>query len=155
MLVFDECHHTADEHPYNNIMNEFYFFYKKKKELEDLKFPLIYGLTTSPMKTGIKGESLEAAASQVLQKLSENLDCVVVVDPDMINSNANEMRSGETIEQYINDDTYIEVKDHVEIKEHKKLFDNIYNYFFIDFMKIGFSQLQLINKELPIDITKQ
>ena len=23
MLVFDECHHTADDHPYNKIMNEF------------------------------------------------------------------------------------------------------------------------------------
>ena len=26
MLIFDECHHTADDHPYNKIMNEFYFF---------------------------------------------------------------------------------------------------------------------------------
>ena len=57
MLVFDECHHAADDHPYNKIMNEFYFFYKKKKELDHLKlkYPLIYGLTASPMKTGVDG----------------------------------------------------------------------------------------------------
>ena len=26
MIIFDECHHTADDHPYNKIMIEFYFF---------------------------------------------------------------------------------------------------------------------------------
>ena len=30
MLIFDECHHADSSHPYNDIMNEFYFFYKKK-----------------------------------------------------------------------------------------------------------------------------
>ena len=151
MLVFDECHHTADDHPYNKIMNEFYFFYKKQKEFQHLKYPFIYGLTASPMKTGIKGGSLGLNAYQALQKLSENLDCIIVVDPDMINSNANEMRPGESIEQYLNDDTYIEVKCHVDIKEYKKLFVNIYNECFLDFMKIGLSQLKSINNEVDIE----
>ena len=31
MIVFDECHHTADDNVYNKIMKEFYFFYKKEK----------------------------------------------------------------------------------------------------------------------------
>ena len=39
MLIFDECHHTADDHTYNQIMKEFYFFYKKKKELEHFNYP--------------------------------------------------------------------------------------------------------------------
>ena len=29
MIIFDECHHANADHPYNKIMNEFYFFYKK------------------------------------------------------------------------------------------------------------------------------
>ena len=37
MMVFDECHHTNDDHPYNKIMNEFYFFYKKK--FKDSPYP--------------------------------------------------------------------------------------------------------------------
>ena len=151
MLVFDECHHTADDHPYNKIMNEFYFFYKKKKELQHLKYPLIYGLTASPMKTGIKGGSLEATAYQALQRLSENLDCVVVVDPDMINSNAKEMRPGETIEQYLNDDIYIEVKYHVDVKEYKKLFLTIYNECFNELMIMGFSDLEYKNAEMSTE----
>ena len=155
MLVFDECHHTADDHPYNKIMNEFYFFYKKQKEFQYLKYPLIYGLTASPMKTGIRGGSLGLNAYQALQKLSENLDCIIVIDPDMINSNANEMRPGESIEQYLNDDTYIEVKCHVDIKEYKKLFVNIYNECFLDFMKIGLSHLKSINNEVDIEYFSQ
>ena len=52
MLIFDECHNTADDHPYNKIMREFYFFYKneKKMDLSKYKLPLIYGLTASPLK---------------------------------------------------------------------------------------------------------
>ena len=151
MLVFDECHHTADDHPYNKIMNEFYFFYKKEEKLQNLKYPLIYGLTASPLKTGVKGGSLEETAFEALQKLSENLDCVIIIDPDMINSNAKEIRPGETIEQYLNDDTYIEVKYHTDIPEYKKIFTNIFNDCFYEIMNIGFSALLNKNPELAGD----
>jgi endoribonuclease Dicer len=141
MLVFDECHHTSDDHPYNKIMNEFYFFYKKEKKSEEWSFPKIYGLTASPMKTGVKGNSLELTAYEALQKLSENLDCVVVIDPEMINSNAKEMKPGESIQQYLQDDTYITVKNHTSINEYKKLFLDLYNECFYDLMWISFSDL--------------
>ena len=58
------------------------------------------------MKTGVKGNSLELTAYEALQKLSENLDCVVVIDPEMTNSNAKEMKPGESIDQYLKDDIY-------------------------------------------------
>lgn len=38
MLIFDECYHTADEHVYNRIMNEFYFYYKKEENNQKYKF---------------------------------------------------------------------------------------------------------------------
>ena len=143
MIVFDECHHTADDHAYNKIMNEFYFFYKKKKELDKYPYPRIYGLTASPMKTGVKGDSLEITAYEALQKLSENLDCVVIIDPEMINSNAQEMKPGESIEQYLQDDTYIKVEYHTNIKEYKNLFLDLYNNCFFDLMTICFSYLEI------------
>ena len=151
MLIFDECHHTADDHPYNKIMNEFYFFYKKKDLKNQYHYPRIYGLTASPMKTGVKGSCLEASALEALNKLSENLDCVVVVDPEMINSNAKEMRPGESIDQYLNDDIYIEVKYHIDLKEYKNVFLTIYNKCFIEIMNIGFSHLQIKNLEFDIN----
>ena len=145
MLIFDECHHVKDNHTYNKIMNEFYFYYKKEKKLEQQqfnKFPRIYGLTASPLKNIIKGDSLEALAYNGLQKLCENLDCVVVIDPEMINSYAKEMKPGETIEQYLNDDTYIEVKYHTEIKEYKNIFNILYKECFITLLNISFSSIK-------------
>ena len=133
MLIFDECHHTTDDHSYNKIMHEFYFFYKKKKELDNLKYPRIYGLTASPIKTGLKGGCLEATAIESLQKLSENLDCVVIIDPEMIKSNVKD------------DDIYIEVKYHTGTNEYKHLFLDLYNECFYNIMWIGFSALSVSN----------
>ena len=151
MLIFDECHHTSDDHPYNKIMKEFYFFYKKKKELANLKYPRIYGLTASPMKTAIKNNSLEFAAFEAMQKLSENLDCIMIIDPEMINLNAKEIRPGENIDQYLNDDTYIEVEYHTEIKEYKTIFLTLYNECFNSILEIGISDLTIKQHELGID----
>ena len=64
MIIFDECHHAADEHVYNKIMNEFYFYYKKEENYQNYRFPRIYGLNASPKKNNIKNGSLEANATQ-------------------------------------------------------------------------------------------
>ena len=86
LIIFDECHHAIADHPYNKIMNEFYFFYKKhpnKKDFKGIKLPKIIGLTASPLKSGIRG-SIGISAQKAMETLSENLDCFVVIDPDMI-----------------------------------------------------------------------
>ncbi|KAI5116563.1 hypothetical protein M0805_001548 [Coniferiporia weirii] len=41
LLVFDECHHTQQNHPYNMIMTDHYAICKKK--------PKIFGMTASPI----------------------------------------------------------------------------------------------------------
>jgi endoribonuclease Dicer len=43
LLVFDECHHTRKNHPYNTIMRE----YSHIKAAEDR--PRIFGMTASPI----------------------------------------------------------------------------------------------------------
>ncbi len=36
-IVLDECHHAKGDHPYNNIMREFYFPARKKMDPEKMK----------------------------------------------------------------------------------------------------------------------
>lgn len=48
LLVFDECHHSNLGHPYNNIMKEFYFYFKNDKDNKK-SLPNILGLTASPL----------------------------------------------------------------------------------------------------------
>ena len=148
MLVFDECHHTADDHPYNKIMNEFYFFYKKKfYKLDNYNYPRIYGLTASPMKTGVNGNALEITAFDALQKLSENLDCVIVIDPEMDNSNVKEMRPWENL----SDDIYIEIKYHINIKEYNTIFIELYKNCFVKMITICFSDLDNKNEDFATE----
>ena len=141
MLIFDECHHTSENHPYNKIMNEFYFFYKRLKPNENLNYPRIYGLTASPLKKGIKGP-VEVSIIKAMEQLCENLDSVIVIDPEMNNSNAKMMKKGETIEQYLKDDSYIEVKSHTDMQEYKKVIVQVFNNCFNELISIAFSSIK-------------
>ena len=144
MLIFDECHHTNLDHPYNKIMEEFYFFYKRKKINSKLNFPRIYGLTASPMKTRINGNSYQSAATEALIKLSENLDCVIIIDPEMINY------GDKLIENQENDDNkniYVEVKPHNNIKEYKLVLLELFKNFFNKITSLAFSNFPSKYKE--------
>lgn len=50
LLVFDEAHHAVDNHPYNRIMQEFYF--DLPIQGSDLVRPAVLGLTASPIYGG-------------------------------------------------------------------------------------------------------
>lgn len=50
LIVFDECHHTDQDHLYNLIMRDFFFH----KFTADQKRPHILGLTASPIKQKIE-----------------------------------------------------------------------------------------------------
>jgi endoribonuclease Dicer len=51
LLIFDEAHHAVDNHPYNRIMQEFYFKLPAKPldTVPDIDRPSILGLTASPI----------------------------------------------------------------------------------------------------------
>ena len=134
-----------DDHPYNKIMNEFYFFYKKLKPHENLPYPRIYGLTASPLKRGIKG-TIEASVLKAIEKLCENLDSIIVIDPEMINSNTLLMKPRETIDQYLKDDSYIEIISHINIPDYKKVLVIVYNECFMKLIQIAFFY---IKKKIP------
>ena len=76
-----------------------------------------------------------------MEKLSENLDSVIVIDPEMNNSNAKMIKPGESIAHYLNDDCYIEVKSHIEMEEYKKVVIMVYNNCYIGFISMAFCSI--------------
>ena len=146
MLIFDECHHTSLEHPYNKIMDEFYFFYKKneKKTPKNFHFPRIYGLTASPMKKRINGNSHQLAANEALVKLSENLDCEIIIDPEMINF-GEKLNETKDKDEHLN--IYVEIKTHIYSNEYKKVVVELFNNFFKKFAALAFSNFPEKYKE--------
>jgi ERCC4-related helicase len=59
LLVFDEAHHAVDNHPYNRIMQEFYFELPARPldTAPDIIRPGVLGLTASPIFGGNVGKA--------------------------------------------------------------------------------------------------
>ena len=147
MIIFDECHHTNADHPYNKIMTEFYFFYKKhpnKKDFKNIKLPIIIGLTASPLKSGIKG-TIGESAKNAMEALSENLDCCFVIDPDMISGDNLEKNVKEGKEIF-NEDYFIPVNPQNSSENYNDLMNIIYE-FFEQLLKISITDLKKRDKE--------
>ena len=147
MLIFDECHHANADHPYNKIMTEFYFFYKKhpnKKDFKNIKLPIIIGLTASPLKSGIKG-SIGESAKNAMETLSENLDCSFVIDPDMIKEENIDKNVSEGKEIF-NEDNFIQVNSHYLADNYMELINIVYE-FFDEMLKLSMKDLSKRDKE--------
>ncbi|KAH9936593.1 P-loop containing nucleoside triphosphate hydrolase protein [Fomitopsis serialis] len=72
LLVYDEAHHAIAKHPYNMIMQQFYFNLNKRTRNSgsyDRARPMVLGLTASP----IYGGNPDAA----FDKLEHNLDSII------------------------------------------------------------------------------
>ena len=130
MFVFDECHHCNLDHPYNLIMEEFYFY--SKNNFSDKKLPVIIGLTASPSKNAIKN-SVKQTAKNSLQILSENLDCKVIIDPEMRN-NFVDVENFNDFENIF----YVLVEPHVIDKNYNEIVRILREKFFEEFTKICF-----------------
>jgi hypothetical protein len=71
LLIFDECHHCAGRHPYNLIMQEFFWPLRPASAR-----PRVFGMTASPVKNSAL-DTLGAHRDSLLQ-LERNLGCRVV-----------------------------------------------------------------------------
>ncbi|KAK7040102.1 Dicer-like protein 2 [Paramarasmius palmivorus] len=71
LMIFDEAHHASDRHPYNLIMQEFYFITPRRTDgnMSDFVQPMIMGLTASP----IFGGNVDIA----FRKIEGNLDSTI------------------------------------------------------------------------------
>ena len=79
LLIFDECHHTNKEHPYNEIMLTYLGIKFPSQgspyQAESTRRPQIIGLTAS---LGVgKARNKNDAQDHVLQ-LCANLDCSII-----------------------------------------------------------------------------
>ena len=147
MIIFDECHHAIADHPYNKIMNEFYFFYKKhpnKKDFKGIKLPTIIGLTASPLKSGIKG-SIGDSAQKAMETLSENLDCFFVIDPDMIKGE-NFDSNNKDGKEIFREDYFINVNSHNLSENYSELINIIYECF-DEMLKLSINDITKKDKE--------
>ena len=139
LLIFDECHHTDQDHPYNKIMNEFYFFYKKhpnKKEFKGIKLPKIIGLTASPLKSSIKG-SIEFSAQKAMELLCENLDSSIIIDPDIIQNDINEIKLNEESDLLFDTSNFIPVNSHNSCNNYNDLIKIITNHCLIQILTLA------------------
>ena len=77
LMIFEECQLCNTNHPYNLIMQEFYFYYLNKNIKNDL--PNIIGYSTSPLKdTNILKNKKKCG--EFLKNISENLNCHIIFD---------------------------------------------------------------------------
>ena len=90
LLFLEDCHLCEGNHPYNNIMQEFYFYYLYRHLVLKIKidFPLpnIIGFTDSPLLYE-KIMNKDDKTNKLLTNLSENLNCQIVVSPKIIYNN--------------------------------------------------------------------
>ena len=119
LLVFDECHHTDLNHPYNILMNEFYFFYQKHDK--SVKLPQILGLTASPIKKNFNNINALKITSELIN-FCENMDCFLVMDPDVIEYKIE--KGNDDIEKISPDEAnrdYIQMNNFTEDENYNKL----------------------------------
>lgn len=127
ILFIDDCHLCEGNHPYNIIMQEFYYFYLYRKIYlkinNDYSLPSIIGFTDSPFfdKRIINNDN---KCKQLLINISRNLDSQMIISPKLLSNNTinNEDFS------YIK---YIQVENHLKNINIYEILYKILNHYFI------------------------
>ena len=144
LIIFNDCHLCDANHPYNIIMQEFYFYYFKfpSSTVNPKTLPKILGITQTPFKDKINIKN-EQKGLEILKNISENLDCQIVIDPHLFD-----------FDQALNKENYSIIKVN-SIFEQKSKIDAIkillLKYFFIpmldfcldDYIKINGNKQEL------------
>ena len=89
ILFFQDCHSCEGNHPYNNIMQEFYFYYLYRLNILKINFhfslPKIIGFSNSPLLYE-RIMSKDEKSNKYLINISENLNCQII---QVLNTNKN------------------------------------------------------------------
>ena len=90
ILFIDDCHLCEGNHPYNIIIQEFYYYYIYRRNYlkikENISIPNIIGFTDSPFfdKRIINNDN---KCKQLLMNLSANLNSQMIISPNLLNNN--------------------------------------------------------------------
>ena len=129
-----------------------YFYYKNN--FPEKKLPVIVGLTASPSKNAIKN-NVKQTAKNSLQVLSENLDCKVIIDPEMKNNfvDVNNFNDFENIfyilvEPHVIDESYSEIVSELKKNFFEKFTNLCFEFFFAE-------EIKKIKDEIPFKPEKK
>ncbi len=129
ILFLDDCHLCEGNHPYNTIMQEFYFYYLYRKYIikiiSNYSLPNIIGFSNSPFLYE-KIINNDDKAKNYLINISENLDSQIICDYNLV-SKDKEVNSYENKE----DIEYIEISNYL-CKEKIDIIYKILNHYFIE-----------------------
>ena len=134
LIIFDDCHLCEGNHHYNLIMQEFYFYYINNNIKKEL--PNIIGFTNSPNKDKNNSKN-KNKIGEILKNISENLNCQIVVDPNIfIENKIIDKAKIETIkfENYLKEKNKIEIINIILIKY---FFKDMLNLCLKDYIKIN------------------
>ena len=129
ILFLDDCHLCEGNHPYNTIMQEFYFYYLYRKYIIKIisnnSLPNIIGFSNSPFLYE-KIINNDDKANNYLINISENLDAQIICDYNIL-SKDKEVNSYENKE----DIEYIEISNYL-CKDKIDIIYKILNHYFIE-----------------------
>ena len=148
LLFIDDCHLCEGNHPYNILMQEFYYYYIYRKIYlkinNDYSLPIIIGFTDSPFfdKRIINNDN---KCKQLLINISKNLDCQMIISPKLLSNNST---SNEDYSYII----YIQVENHLKnINIYEMIYKTIKHYFIEKMLKICLKNFLEQNQNFSFD----
>ena len=158
VIIFDECHLCEGNHHYNLIMQEFYFYYISNHI--NISLPNIIGFTYSNFKdkaiTKSKNkEKNKIKVEDILKNLSENLNCQIIIDPNIFKNNIIWKFEGKVenikVDSFLRERTKIEAIIIILIKY---FFEDMINLSIKDYIKFN-GENDDIKREKKIEIKKR
>ena len=126
IIFLDECHLCEGNHPYNTIMQEFYFYYLYRKYvikiISNYSLPNIIGFSNSPFLYE-KIINNDDKANNYLINISENLDAQIISDYNLVSKDKDK--------EFKEDIEYIEISNYL-CKEKIDIIYKILNHYFIE-----------------------
>ena len=149
LLFLDDCHTCEGNHPYNIIMQEFYYYYFYRyyslKILNNYSLPNIIGFSDYDFLYE-KIINKDDKSKKYLTNISENLNCQIIISPKILEKN-NNINNDENIE-------YIVVKNHLNNENIDIIYEVLKHYFIEKALELSFKNFISKNKKNNLEEKK-